>query len=118
MQDEDTDGMSVVSRPNSSPAPGEDGYYHRIGSHRDLTAEQEIQMLRAQNAHMRQALESYADLPPFNHHMATNGFEHAYMETAVPDSSISYRYVLCRALFVWCKDLCIYSFGVRYVPIS
>lgn len=92
MQDEDTDGMSVVSRPNSSPAPGEDGYYHRIGSHRDLTAEQEIQMLRAQNAHMRQALESYAELPPFNHHMSTNGFEHAYMETAVPDSSISYSH--------------------------
>lgn len=87
MQDEDTDGMSIVSRPNSSPLPDTEGYYNR-----DLSAEQEIQMLRAQNEHMRQALESYADLPPFNHHTATNGFEHAYMETINPDSSISYSH--------------------------
>lgn len=87
--DEDTDGMSVGSMPHSSPLPDVDGY-QRLDAPRDLTTEQEIQMLRAQNEHMRQALESYADLPPFNHHAATNGFEHAYMETVRPDSSISY----------------------------
>lgn len=91
VQDEDIDGMSVGSMPNSCPPLDNDGY-HRMGSTRDLTTEQEIQMLREQNEHMRQALESYADLPSFNHHATTNGFEHAYMETVRPESSISYSH--------------------------
>eukprot|EP00803_Ostreobium_quekettii_P004706 evm.model.scf_819.1 EVM.evm.TU.scf_819.1 scf_819:267-10588(+) len=85
MQDEDGDAMSVASRTS------ENGF-RKMNMHRDLSAEQEIQLLRAENEHMRNALESYAELPPFSSSAVANGFEHAYMETMGPESSISYSH--------------------------
>ncbi|CAD7704940.1 unnamed protein product [Ostreobium quekettii] len=85
MPDEDGDAMSVASR---SPENG----YQRMEMTRSLSTEREIQMLRAENEHMRNALESYAELPPFSSSAVANGFEHAYMETMGPDASISYTH--------------------------